>query len=321
MNIAFAAAAADRSFAASRSRPFDQQENVIVIVNNPPAELAGRVWMLGTGAYPIYLIRGQDHGLLVEGGISALGPVLRRQLAAMAVKDGYISQAVITHAHPDHVMAVPALRALFPGLIVSSSAAAAEVLNSEKALAFFEQIDQSLTEALSRRGETIDAAESPPDCSSIRVDRILHDGDTIAVDDMQWSVLATPGHSACSISLFEPQARVLIISDASGYYLPEHRYWWPNYFADFGQYVASLERLAALAPKYIAELPKDRYSDGQIKYRQEKDGYVLYSVGPNLKDDGGLSVSVWGREKAPGDGQRGSELPDDVGFRVPLPPQ
>jgi len=217
-----------------------------VIVNNPPAELAGRVWMLGTGAYPIYLIRGHDHGLLVEGGISALGPVLRRQLAAMAVKDGYISEAVITHAHPDHVMAVPALRALFPGLVVSSSAAAAEVLNSEKALAFFKQIDQSLTEALSRRGEASEAAELPPDCSSIRVDRILHDGDTIAVDDMQWSVLATPGHSACSISLFEPQARVLIISDASGFYLPEHRYWWPNYFADFGQYVASLERLAAL---------------------------------------------------------------------------
>jgi len=90
------------------------------------------------------------------------------------------------------------------------------------------------------------------------------------------------------------------------------------YRTDHGRYPAEL---AALAPKYIAELPKDRYSDGQIKYRQEKDGYVLYSVGPNLKDDGGLSVSVWGREKAPGDGQRGSELPDDVGFRVPLPPQ
>lgn len=217
-----------------------------MIVNNPPAELVGRVWMLGTGAYPIYLIRGHEHGLLVEGGISALGPVLRRQLAAMAVKEGYVTEAVITHAHPDHVMAVPTLRELFPGLVVSSSAAAAEVLNSEKALAFFKQIDQSLTEALSKRGEASDAADAPPDCSLIHVDRVLHDGDTIAVDDMQWSVLATPGHSACSISLFEPQARVLIISDASGYYLPEHRYWWPNYFTDFGQYAASLERLAAL---------------------------------------------------------------------------
>lgn len=214
-----------------------------MIINNPPVELAGRVWMLGTGAYPIYLIRGRDRGMLVEGGISALGPVLEQQLSVLGLPSDYIAGIVITHAHPDHVMAVPALRRLFPNLSVSASGPAAETLNSEKALTFFSQIDRALTESLYRRGQ---AAEPPADLApeTIRVDRVLRDGDWITVDDVPWQVVATPGHSACSISLFEPQSRTLIISDAAGYYIPELNYWWPNYFSDYADYIASLDRLA-----------------------------------------------------------------------------
>jgi hypothetical protein len=38
----------------------------------------------------------------------------------------------------------------------------------------------------------------------------------------------------------------LIISDATGYYVPEYDIWWPNYFTDYGAYVRSIERLATL---------------------------------------------------------------------------
>jgi hypothetical protein len=46
-------------------------------------------------------------------------------------------------------------------------------------------------------------------------------------------------------------------------------------------------RLADLAPKYIAEVPKDLYSERDLTYRSTSTGYVLYSVGPNGVDDGG----------------------------------
>ena len=39
---------------------------------------------------------------------------------------------------------------------------------------------------------------------------------------------------------------MLIISDATGYYLPDCDYCWPNYFTDYGAYVRSIERLAGL---------------------------------------------------------------------------
>ncbi len=41
--------------------------------------------MLGTTAYPMYLVRGRSEGAIIEGGISALGPLLARQLAELGI--------------------------------------------------------------------------------------------------------------------------------------------------------------------------------------------------------------------------------------------
>jgi hypothetical protein len=57
------------------------------------------------------------------------------------------------------------------------------------------------------------------------------------------------------------------------------------YRVDQGSYP---EKLEALVPKYVAELPKDIFnSDADLQYRRDGDGYVLYSVGKNGRDDGG----------------------------------
>ena len=116
--------------------------------------------MLGTTAYPMYLIRGGREGAIVEGGISALGPLLQAQLQQLGVGPEYVRQAVITHAHPDHVMAVPALREMFPGLSILASAAAAATLNAEKAVAFFRKIDATLTNVLQQSGAIVRGAPS-----------------------------------------------------------------------------------------------------------------------------------------------------------------
>ncbi len=56
------------------------------------------------------------------------------------------------------------------------------------------------------------------------------------------------------------------------------------YRAEHNAYPANLE---ALAPKYFASVPDDLFSSKSLIYRPEKDGYLLYSVGPNGLDEGG----------------------------------
>ncbi len=52
------------------------------------------------------------------------------------------------------------------------------------------------------------------------------------------------------------------------------------------------EALAALAPQFIDKLPHDVIGGGPLKYSRTDNGFVLYSIGWNEKDDGGVSASM-----------------------------
>ena len=41
------------------------------------------------------------------------------------------------------------------------------------------------------------------------------------------------------------------VSDATGFYMPEHDCWWPNYFGGYGAYMASMRRLAGLGAEVL----------------------------------------------------------------------
>jgi hypothetical protein len=49
--------------------------------------------------------------------------------------------------------------------------------------------------------------------------------------------------------------------------------------------------LAELVPDYFGSVPDDPLGDGPLKYRRIEDGYLLYSVGNNGRDDGGLRAT------------------------------
>lgn len=149
-------------------------------------------------------------------------------------------------------MAVPLLRQLFPAVRVVASAVAAGTLGAEKALAFFRQIDEALAGSLVQSGRVSESeCGRPSGDRQIAVDDVVREGDTVAIGQTAFTVLETPGHSECSLSFFQPQARLLVISDATGYYMPEQPSWWPNYFSGYAVYVESIRRLAGLEAEVV----------------------------------------------------------------------
>ena len=223
-----------------------------MLIRNPPVEIVDGLWMLGTSEYPLYLLTGGDDGIVFEGGTGAMGPLLAEQIEQLAVAPESVKQIVVTHAHPDHVMAVPMFRRMFPGAQVLASGAAARTLASEKAVAFFCQVDEALTGSLLKAGRITEAHRPQPlDDKQIAVDRPLKEGDVIEGARAHFDVLETPGHSECSLSFREPKRGILIASDATGYYLPDSGFWWPNYFSAYAAYVDSMRRLASLGAEVL----------------------------------------------------------------------
>jgi RNA polymerase sigma factor (sigma-70 family) len=75
------------------------------------------------------------------------------------------------------------------------------------------------------------------------------------------------------------------------------------YHAEQGRYP---EKLDALAPGYLEEIPSDLFSGKELIYRPRENGYLLYSVGVNGRDEQGHGSD----DTPPG---------DDLRVRMPLP--
>ena len=215
-----------------------------MLINDPPIRVTDELWMLGSNEYPLYLFEGHT---IFEGGVGAMGPLLAEQMQSLGLDTGGVRRVVIPHAHPDHVMAVPALREMFPQAVVVASAISAKTLSIDKAVGFFCKVDAALTASLTKMGTITEKHHPKPlEEMKIDVDEIIGEGDTLDVDGTPFQVLETPGHSDCSLSFFEPEDKILFISDATGYYIPEQDCWWVNYFSGYQSYLDSMRRLAGL---------------------------------------------------------------------------
>lgn len=102
-----------------------------------------------------------------------------------------VEQIVVTHAHWDHIGALSGL-GRGHGAPVAMSA-----------------VDAALVDGVtSQGGHDLDRGHGAP-----HVDRLLHDGDKVALGSSTFTVIETPGHSEGSICLYCADAGVLFSGD------------------------------------------------------------------------------------------------------------
>lgn len=141
-----------------------------------------------------------------------------------------VDLVVNTHWHADHVGGNALLQA--GGAAVAAGAPEAE--------------------AISRRDPGCCAAEYlDQPVAPYTVDTALEDGRVLRLGDTDWEVVRTPGHTPGHLALWQPEERILAVGDA----LSDYDVGWVNLALDgHGAAVtalASLKRLAGLAPRVI----------------------------------------------------------------------
>jgi hypothetical protein len=73
------------------------------------------------------------------------------------------------------------------------------------------------------------------------------------------------------------------------------------------------DALGELSPQLLPAVPVDPFDGQPLRYRKQDTGYLLYSIGPDLKDDGGQRPPV-----GKGDSTSGTS---DLVFEVIKPPK
>jgi recombination protein RecT len=157
-----------------------------------------------------YILGNDDDGYLVVDP----GPPIQAHVDRIAalVKDK-LKLILCTHSHPDHSPAAPLLQALAPAPILG-----------------------------------LPSASTAEPHSYFRPDRVLEDGEVLALGDSTLEVIATPGHAANHLCFFLREDRLLfsgdhVLSGSTTIVSPPDGH--------MGDYLRSLDRLAQLESRFI----------------------------------------------------------------------
>src|SRR3954471_11540378 len=131
----------------------------------PGFKIAGNLYYVGTADLAVYLITTAQGDILINGDFKEDVPAVRKSIEGLGFKYADTKIILISHAHGDHDEGV--------GLIKSETGARLMVMDADVA-----QVES--------------AARGRP---GAKVDRVLHDRDTVELGGAKLTARLTPGHT------------------------------------------------------------------------------------------------------------------------------
>ena len=159
------------------------------------------VCRLDLGLVNAFLLKSGGNAVLVDSGYPGSG--IASRLGAFGLEAGQPRLALVTHAHSDHFGGLAGLLALMPDLKVAAGEADAEglALGVDVDLEPFGRKGR-LFARLSGAGRRKEGGQSRAAGRGIKADLLLQGGETLALYGLDARVLATPGHTRGSLSVF-----------------------------------------------------------------------------------------------------------------------
>lgn len=211
-----------------------------------PVPLSENLWMLGNPHFNLYLVRGSRASVLIEVGVSSVVDVVIGQLKSLDTAPDYL---VVTHPHSDHITGLFGLVNAFPDALTILGDGAVDFVLHPKALPAMIKEDAfiggRLVDMGFQRGRPpIEGLELPVKRQEVKHPyEIDLGGDTL-------SLFPVMGHSPGGLAAWIPKNKALITSDGLGYHYGDLTFC-PLFFTGLIDYMASLDRLAAMKPDII----------------------------------------------------------------------
>ena len=187
----------------------------------------------------VYFLKGNDGAVLINGGVSYILPDVLAQMRELGLDAGEVTKFLILHSHFDHVGVVPYFKRNYPAIEVLASEAAVKTFENPKAIEFINSYN------LLSAGEKQESLKGfDLEWRSDIKPSIVREGEVIDLGGVALKIYETPGHTNCSISAYEPNAGILLASDAIA--IPFSDKLFPAMNTNIDQFLNSLEKLKSL---------------------------------------------------------------------------
>ena len=138
-----------------------------------PVHIAGELWDVGAKGISAFVLKTKDGLILLDAGMPASAPTLLGNIEKLGYRISDVKLIVTSHAHFDHAGGLAAVKA--------ATGAKLAVMDA----------DVHWDETGTYPGRTDTAANFEP----VKVDRVLHDGDTVSLGGETLTAHKTPGHT------------------------------------------------------------------------------------------------------------------------------
>jgi glyoxylase-like metal-dependent hydrolase (beta-lactamase superfamily II) len=220
------------------------------------SKLKANVTVMHDPMFPLYVIRGRQN-LLVDCSILAKGREIEKNLGFLLGNEK-IHVVLLTHSHYDHTGACSLLQEKY-GFEIIASQRTKEVLENDKAVAFIDDLNQKFKKVFNDRSETV--FTKPRDIRAVEENNVISLADGQVIE-----MLATPGHTRCSLSFFLKPENVLFPGDAAGVMETNGKIK-PLFLSSYTQYEHSLKKLLAVGADVLA-LPHNSAVRGKERVRE-----------------------------------------------------
>jgi glyoxylase-like metal-dependent hydrolase (beta-lactamase superfamily II) len=210
------------------------------MIVDQPGYVSDRIILLGRRESCVYLLDGGGEYVVLGGGFAYIAGDVMKQLTRFKIDRRKIRRILILHSHFDHCGSVPWLKSQWPWAEITASARARVLLSRPKVIESIESLNRMMME---ERVPKDDAAWRFMDAFRIDVESVVQDDAVLSCGDRTLHILATPGHSSCSIAVYVPQEKAMFSSDAAG--IPFGRGVLTAANSDYDLYMKSLEKIFA----------------------------------------------------------------------------
>lgn len=142
----------------------------------PPAHVFGNVYMVGTCGIVSLLITSDKGHILIDGATKEAAPSIVDNIRKLGFEPADVRYLLSSHEHMDHVGGLAALKQITGAKMLARAPAKPSLENGT-----YDKTDPQL-------------GILPP-FPSLKVDRVVKDGEVVKLGPLNLTVIATPGHS------------------------------------------------------------------------------------------------------------------------------